>query len=283
MTQKELEHIALQKNILKSTIDKDWVLGHLLNAIFSSDDIKNNFVFKGGTCLKKCYFQNYRFSEDLDFTLLTKKFPINSSLFRRIIRKAENTSGINYYLSEIKEQIHNNIQQGYEIKIKFWGADHKPNAPIPSPNRWQTFIKLDISFTEQVFDVPKHCEILHPYTDFHLINEIIPSYSLTEIMAEKLRALIQRNRPRDVYDIWYIMNSMERPDKKAIKKMLQLKAKSKEIDIFSLNQFVNNLKMKKNKRAWKNSLSLHLPLDSLPDFDMVYTDLYPIINSILKA
>ncbi len=282
MTQKEIEYIALQKDILKSTIDKDWVLGHLLNAFYSFEDIKNNFVFKGGTCLKKCYFQDYRFSEDLDFTLLNKEFPINSDLFSRIIQKAENISGIKYYLSEIKEQIHNNIQQGYEVKIRFWGADHKPNSPIPIPNRWQTFIKLDISFTEQIFESPSNREILHPYSDFHLINEVVPAYSMVEIMAEKLRALIQRNRPRDIYDIWFIMNSSESLDKKAIKELLQLKASSKNIEIIGIDQFVSNQKMKKNKRAWENSLSLHLPINSLPDFDMVYTDLYKIVYSILN-
>ena len=283
MTQKEIEHIALQKDILKATIDKDWVLGHLLNAIYSFEDIKNNFVFKGGTCLKKCYFQDYRFSEDLDFTLLDKEFPINPNLFDRIILKAESISGIKYYLSEIKEQFYNDIPQGYEVKIKFWGADHKLNSPIPKPNRWQTFIKLDISFTEQIFQSLNNREILHNYSDFHLIDEIIPTYSLLEIMAEKLRALIQRNRPRDIYDIWYIMNSSESPDEKAINELLQLKAKSKNIEIISIDQFVNNLKMKKNKRAWENSLSLHLPINSLPDFDMVYADLYKIVNRILNA
>ncbi len=245
MTQKEIEYIALQKDILKSTIDKDWVLGHLLNAFYSFEDIKNNFVFKGGTCLKKCYFQDYRFSEDLDFTLLNKEFPINSDLFSRIIQKAENISGIKYYLSEIKEQIHNNIQQGYEVKIRFWGADHKPNSPIPIPNRWQTFIKLDISFTEQIFETPNNCKILHSYSDFHLINEIIPTYSMAEIMAEKLRSLIQRNRPRDIYDIWYIMNSSKSPDKKAIKELLLKKAETKNIEISNIEQFVNNQKSKK--------------------------------------
>ena len=96
MTQKEIEHIALQKDILKATIDKDWVLGHLLNAVYSFEDIKNCFVFKGGTCLKKCYFRDYRFSEDLDFTLLDENFQVNTDLIGRIIQKAENLSDIKY-------------------------------------------------------------------------------------------------------------------------------------------------------------------------------------------
>ena len=283
MIRKEIEIIALEKSVSIATIDKDWVLGHLLNAFYSIGNNKENFIFKGGTCLKKCYFENYRFSEDLDFTLLDRDFAINRSFINKITKIASENTNIKFSLAEIKNQIHNNIQQGYEVKIKFWGADHKLNTLIPPPNRWQTYIKLDISFSEQVFETPNNCLILHKYSDSHLINEMIPSYSLLEIMSEKLRALIQRNRPRDIYDIWYIMNSSHRPDMKAIKELLQQKAKSKNIIIESVDQFVNNEKMKKNKRAWENSLSLHLPINSLPNFDMVYSNIHRIITSIINS
>jgi predicted nucleotidyltransferase component of viral defense system len=59
---REIEMIAEQKRVAKTTIDKDWVLGHFLDAIFSVPECRQNLVFKGGTCLKKCYFENYRFS-----------------------------------------------------------------------------------------------------------------------------------------------------------------------------------------------------------------------------
>jgi predicted nucleotidyltransferase component of viral defense system len=45
------------------------VLGWILAGINTHEDISESWVFKGGTCLKKCYFETYRFSEDLDFTL----------------------------------------------------------------------------------------------------------------------------------------------------------------------------------------------------------------------
>ncbi|HED38416.1 MAG TPA: nucleotidyl transferase AbiEii/AbiGii toxin family protein, partial [Ignavibacteria bacterium] len=133
MTQNEIKHIAKQKDILKATIDKDWVLGHLLNAFYSFEDIRNSFVFKGGTCLKKCYFEDYRFSEDLDFTILDRGFPVNRAFINRIIKIAEIKSEIRFFLSEINKQFYNDIPQGYEVKIKFWGADHNPNSTIPPP------------------------------------------------------------------------------------------------------------------------------------------------------
>ncbi len=51
-----------------TTVQKDYVLGWLLRAISGHPEL-SKWVFKGGTCLKKCYFETYRFSEDLYFTV----------------------------------------------------------------------------------------------------------------------------------------------------------------------------------------------------------------------
>jgi predicted nucleotidyltransferase component of viral defense system len=54
--------------LLPNVIEKDYVLGWILGGINNHLEL-NSWAFKGGTCLKKCYFETYRFSEDLDFTL----------------------------------------------------------------------------------------------------------------------------------------------------------------------------------------------------------------------
>jgi len=58
--------------VVKSTIDKDWALGHFIDAVFSIPELRQKLIFKGGTCLKKCYIPDYRFSEDIDFTSINK-------------------------------------------------------------------------------------------------------------------------------------------------------------------------------------------------------------------
>lgn len=74
---KEIETKAEEQNIPKTTIDKDWVLGHFIDALFSIPECKENLIFKGGTCLRKCYISNYRFSEDLDFTCINPEFELD--------------------------------------------------------------------------------------------------------------------------------------------------------------------------------------------------------------
>src|ERR1039457_1511740 len=66
---RELLASAGNLGLLPNVVEKDYVLGWLLAGIFNHAALKDSWVFKGGTCLKKCYFETYRFSEDLDFTL----------------------------------------------------------------------------------------------------------------------------------------------------------------------------------------------------------------------
>lgn len=66
---KEIIQIAKKLYLDPAIIEKDYALGWLLMGIYAHLELKNAWIFKGGTCLKKCYFHQYRFSEDLDFTL----------------------------------------------------------------------------------------------------------------------------------------------------------------------------------------------------------------------
>jgi predicted nucleotidyltransferase component of viral defense system len=65
----EILRASEESDLLATTIEKDYALGWLLFAI-AQHEVMSRWIFKGGTCLKKCYFDTYRFSEDLDFTLL---------------------------------------------------------------------------------------------------------------------------------------------------------------------------------------------------------------------
>ena len=275
--------IADKLNIQKEVIDKDWVLGHFLNAMFSIPEISKNFIFKGGTCLKKVYFPDYRFSEDLDFTLCNKDFIIDTAFVKKIIKIAEKTSGALYHLKKIKLQTHNDIPQGYEVIILFWGAYHKPNQRVLPVNRWQTKIKLDISFSERVVLQPLKKTIYHFYVDSDKINSIVTVYPLVEIIAEKLRSLMQRNRPRDIYDLYYLADIILPESYRDILAVLKEKSVDKNIDCCQYDNFVNRRKYKNNKRAWKNSLEHHLPKNQLVDYDLAYTKVEQFVKEILKS
>lgn len=279
--QKELYDLSEKLKIQPSVLDKDWLLGHFLNAMFEINGIRKNFVFKGGTCLKKCYFGNYRYSEDLDFTLLDENFIIDKKLFNRIFSIARNTSGANFNLIKIKPQIHNDIPQGYEITIAYWGADHKPNQVILPPERWQTKIKIDISFSEKIILPPDIKTIIHPYSDVEKITNKVAAYPILEIVAEKIRALMQRNRPRDIYDLFFLSQEISLENYALIYNLLYQKALDKDLDCSKIDNFINPIKARKNKRAWVSSLGHHLAADSLIEFEMAYNKVSKFVLNII--
>ena len=65
-----LQSRAQEWGLTEQVVEKDYVLGWLLWGIGTHPPLRERWVFKGGTCLKKCFVETYRFSEDLDFTVL---------------------------------------------------------------------------------------------------------------------------------------------------------------------------------------------------------------------
>lgn len=65
----EVRRHAAQAGVDPMVIDLDYSLGWFLLGFSKAEDFAGSLRFKGGTCLRKCYFPDYRFSEDLDFTL----------------------------------------------------------------------------------------------------------------------------------------------------------------------------------------------------------------------
>lgn len=70
ITRGDLDERVREWGLLDTTVEKDFVLGWTLWGIGSDAKLSNTWIFKGGTCLKKCYIETFRFSEDLDFTVM---------------------------------------------------------------------------------------------------------------------------------------------------------------------------------------------------------------------
>src|ERR1700676_4126236 len=68
----EIMDLAREFSLEAKIVEKDYVLGWLLAGIETNAELREKWIFKGGTCLKKCYFETYRFSEDLDYTVTSE-------------------------------------------------------------------------------------------------------------------------------------------------------------------------------------------------------------------
>ena len=280
---KEIETNAESNGVAKSTIDKDWVLGHFIDAIFSFSGWRNQLIFKGGTCLRKCYFSTYRFSEDLDFTSINKEFELTKINLSEIIKIITERTGILLYISELKPLKHKDQLTGYKAMIKFWGADHPKNQTPPPPERWTSSVKIEIILYEQMIFPVEQREVNNPYSDsLSEIPLIIPCYAIHEVLSEKLRALIQRSytAPRDFYDIWYLSKKSENIDWVKVKEAFLQKMKFKNLEFTGIGQMINESNDKTLKSAWKTSLGHQISEEQLPSYETVKIDLLELFNKI---
>lgn len=202
--QREITEKAKEWKVPPTTVEKDYVLGHFLSVFLEL--YQDKLVFKGGTCLRKCYIEDYRFSEDLDFTSLENTFALEQKMIEQTVKTVEKRTGIQFFVEKIKPILYQDTSKGYQVYIKYWGANHSKNQrPLPH-NRWHTKIKLEVS-TDEIISFPVNQQnIIHPYSD-ELTGEIkIACYHLHEVIAEKLRSLKQRSHtaPRDFYDLYFL-------------------------------------------------------------------------------
>jgi len=281
---KEIERKAIEQKVARSTIDKDWVLGHFIDAIFSIEKCRKALVFKGGTCLRKCYINDYRFSENLDFTSVDPGFIPDKQVFREITGLIYNRTEMPLYLAKLTELRHNNHLTGFAAVIKFWGADHAKDQTPPPPERWTTSIKIEIISYEKMIFPPVMKSVFHNYSDqLSAAVEQIPCYDISEVLSEKIRALIQRSytAPRDYYDIWYLTTNIPDINWENIIPAFHEKMHYKNLDFTGVEQLINPLNERSVKLAWQNSLGHQLAPDKLPDYELVKSDLLSLFNKVI--
>ena len=282
---KEIEIRAEEQNVPKSTIDKDWVLGHFIDAIYSIPLCEDSLIFKGGTCLRKCYFPEYRFSEDLDFTSINPSFVLNKKLLSQITDLVIKRTDIPLHIQEISELRFNGQLTGYKAVIKFWGADHPFNKVPPDASRWGTSVKIEIILYELMVFPSESRVIFHPYPDeLSKSMVVIPCYSLREVLAEKLRALIQRSytAPRDFYDIWYLSNNQMDINWKEITDAFYIKMKFKNLEFNGINQMINERNDKRVKAGWENSLIHQIPGGQVKSYEEIKIYLLNLLSTIFR-
>lgn len=262
-----------------NTIEKDYVINWLLAGIAHSKPLKDKWIFKGGTCLKKCYFEAYRFSEDLDFTI-TDNAHINSDFlaeeFSNISEWIYEHTGIDIPKEHICFERYENPRGNISItgKVAYKGPMQR-RANMPT-------IKLDLADDELVICQPTLRNVHHPYSDMPTDDLKILTYSVEEIFAEKLRAFVERMRPRDLYDIIHLYNDKRWHLKKAaVFNVFKKKCEFKNIPMPSLESIENSTTKNDLIADWDNMLAHQInPLES---YDHYWRQLPKLFDWLLSA
>jgi predicted nucleotidyltransferase component of viral defense system len=278
ITKQELMDFSSAVNLAPSIVEKDYVLGWILAGIANAKELLPNWVFKGGTCLKKCYFETYRFSEDLDFTLVDKEQLSEEFLTENFIQIAQWTYeqvGIEIPSSTIRFELYTNKagKTSVEGRVGYIGPLRRQGNPAR--------IKLDLTADEILVMSPELREVHHPYTDKPKKGIKINSYNFPEIFAEKIRALSERARPRDLYDVIHLYRYMQvEADPFPILNVLKKKCEFKDISVPTMTHIENHKNRGEMEAEWENMLGHQLPM--LPPLENFWQEL-PILFSWLHS
>ncbi len=263
----EILERAGELSLRPEIVEKDYVLGWLLAGIAEHPVLRDQWVFKGGTCLKKVHFETYRFSEDLDFTV-KEGAHLNEAFLRQAIaevaRAVYEACGLEIPQDQIRFDVYTNKRGGQsaEGRVYFRGP-LRPGGSLPR-------IKLDLTADEVIVLNAERLRVVHPYTDEPSGGITVLSYPFAEVFAEKIRALAERGRPRDLYDVVNLFRREEaRSAERDIRRCLDEKCRFKGIPVPALETIqAHRVEIEAD---WEAMLGLQLPV--LPPLDTFWGEL----------
>jgi len=262
MKNTEILRLARAFSLAPHIVEKDYALGWLLEGISAIPEISENWVFKGGTCLKKCHLETYRFSEDLDFTVADGA-QLDADLLRQSFEKLAdwvNQEGKIQILGERTRIRLTEFEAGrfVEARVYYRGPLQQQSSPPK--------IKFDLSNMEKLVHPPVRAAVHHMYGDFPAEGVHVLSYRSDEVFAEKTRAMSERERPRDLYDFVHMYrNGGGLFDREAVLDTLREKCAFKGAEFPTIEKLRREDLRKKLDIEWKDMLDRQLPALPAPD------------------
>ena len=249
----EIQQRANAVGVRDQQIEKDYMLSWILLGIAKHEQLSKGIVFKGGTVLKKVYFEDYRFSEDLDFTVLNAEISNEQifSWFQEVFEFIKDEANIPLDIIDNNEH----EDGGINFYISYIG-------PLGGQGNNKR-VKVDISRSEQLVFEPVMNDVIIGYTD--LEEHQLLCYPLEEVLVEKMRSVMQRMQARDFYDIWYLLEEHEMDADFYIREF-EAKCKSKDLQHTDFPKKLDE-RLPQYKGRWKSSMSEQIK--DLPDFDQV--------------
>jgi predicted nucleotidyltransferase component of viral defense system len=262
ISRSELQRLANREKVALGTLEKDYVLTEVLKSLSRVTLLGQLLVFKGGTALRKVYFADWRYSEDLDFTV------------KHDIKEEE--------LSLLLDEWYLQVEQTAQIRLTTKML-HKPNgyarvrAQFIGPLAYPGMIFMDLSFDEPLcLDPEKRAILSEPFLSE---GQKVLAYPLEELLAEKIRSLSERGKSRDYYDVWRLLKEKSsKLDFEVLGDVLAKKLRHKHIVFTSVNDFLPK-DINKLNQYWASELEQQI--NQLPPLNAVIEELQNMLTNLV--
>lgn len=231
---------AARDGVPAPTVERDYVLAHII-AAFGASGHAHGLVFKGGSALRLCYFEDYRYSADLDFSVVEGGLEAAYATIEAVLTAV--TGAI--------EAV--NLTDDEPRRIAYQG-----------PLGRQRYLKVDIADDELVLNVDT-VPLLRRWPDLPETSAV-PVYPLAEIAGEKLRCVMQRMQCRDLFDLWLLFEQAGVDPHDAVE-VFTPKARHKHLDPGRFEVSYRE-RLHQYQGRWSAELEIHVP-GEVPHFEQV--------------
>lgn len=240
ITKAHITRRAARDNVPAVTVERDYVLAHVIAGVATLGD-DTGLVFKGGTALRLCHIADYRYSADLDFSLVSGSIHDGHEA---ITRALANTRG--------------------SVQGLYLTDDEPPRIAYVGPLGRERTLKLDLADDELVLSTERQ-HLLPRWPD--LPNDAsVRVYTLLEVTGEKLRCVLQRLQCRDLFDLFLLFEKAQ-VDATEAAMVFRPKAEHRGIDpdVFAARY---RERIDQYRKRWEAELCEHVP-GEIPHFDDV--------------
>ena len=262
LSKDDIMKIAGEKKLNPSAVSKDYALGWLLFGIMKSS-IGSKLIFKGGTALSKVHFpEGWRLSEDLDFTLIDN---INPEALEKVL----------------KDEVPKIVKDAVGMAVRLKDRPHSNEGYLMSRFQYDGPLGKDtvkIEITREEVTGEAHTKKMPRVFDYPEFD--VKVYSLDEILAEKTRAIIQRTKIRDYYDVWRLLKT-KKFDREKVKALFLEKCKSKDVTFTGIDQFFPDDIVKTLEPYLETGLT-RLSREPMPSLDDMISELRKLLEKFLK-
>ena len=267
ISEAEVRRAAARLGVDPMVVDLDYVLGCFLASLYRQP-LAAALRFKGGTCLRKCYYGNYRFSEDLDFTLTSGSSRADlEKMLGAVLAAAADEWEIDFGVRPLRVDVVDDEygNESFQARLYYRGPLRRSGDPRA--------IRLDITTSEVLTFPAAERGIIHLYSDAALLAGIlVPCYDILEMLAEKIRALAGQRRyaiSRDIYDIAQL-TSRAGVDMARLAAAIPAKWRIKGLRESDFDPGRIAARRGEFQADWERNLVHLLPSDGIMDFDSAW-------------
>jgi len=266
-SERELRRVAAKIGLGVGQTEHEYVQLCVLDMVGKTEMLADTFYLKGGTALRLIYFSDWRHSVDLDFSA-APAFPADRLRYfvEEWFNQVELTHGI-----EVKLVDFHRVNGAARMRARFMG-------PLNHPAR----LLFDITLDELVLLPAQRKDVC--ITPFPNLQPTVLTYALEEILAEKMRSILQRGKARDYYDVWRLLAEKRNALDLAItRSILDQKCRHRGLGTPEVQSFLSPQRLAEAEIYWKRDLVEQVAMSPLPKWTVVTKELKGLLTDFFST